>query len=185
MLASASRILELGCGRGADAEAFALAGHTVTATDFAPAVIEANRRRLGDVPALTFETMRIDQPFPFAIATFDAVYAHLTLHYFKHDITKGILAEIRRVLRPGGLLLFACKSPTDPAYGKGTEIEPDMFDLSGKIRHFFSEDYANEMLADGFTDVEIQAHRGKLYRQRAGWITGIARSKTTAAAPTS
>jgi SAM-dependent methyltransferase len=174
LLPPASRILELGCGPGADAEAFARAGHSVTATDFVPAVIAANRNRHADNPNLTFAEMRIDAPYPFANHAFDAVYAHLTLHYYRHDITTGILREIRRVLRPGGSLLFACKSPQDPAWGKGTELEPDMFDFHGKVRHFFSEDYARALLSDDFTEIQVTSHTGKLYRQRAGWITVIA-----------
>ena len=176
LLHPGSRILELGCGPGADAEAFARAGHTMLATDFVPAVIDANRHRLHDMPTLTFETRRIDEPYPERDGTFDAVYAHLTLHYFTHDITQGVIAEIHRVLRPGGLLLFACKSPADPAWGKGLELEPDMFDFHGKVRHFFSEAYARELLSSGFTDVEVTSHTGKLYRQRAGWITVVARA---------
>ncbi len=169
-------ILELGCGAGADAGAFAGAGHQVTATDFVPGVIDANRARLRHLPGIRFETMRIDGPFPYADATFDAVYAHLTLHYFPHDTTVAVFTEISRVLRTGGYLMFACKSPSDPAWGKGDEIEPDMFAFHGKVRHFFSEDYARQLLAGQFRDIEISAHQGRLYRQRAGWITVIARA---------
>jgi len=171
-----ARILELGCGPGTDATVFAEAGHTVTGTDFVPAIIAANRARHAGNANLEFHEMRIDAPYPYPDGTFDAVYAHLTLHYFTHEVTTGIFGEIHRVLKPGGLLLFACKSPQDPAWGKGTELEPDLFDFHGKVRHFFSEDYARELLADGFTDVRIESHTGKLYRQKAGWITAIARS---------
>lgn len=170
-----SRILELGCGGGADAETFARAGHTVTATDFVPAVIHANRARLTALD-VEYRQMRIDEPYPFADAAFDAVYAHLTLHYFPDDLTRRIFWEIHRVLAPGGLLMFACKSPADPAHGRGIEIEPDMFDLHGKVRHFFSEAYVRELLADGYDVIVLESHRGQLYRQRAGWITAIARS---------
>jgi len=176
LLPTASSILELGCGRGADAEAFARAGHTVTATDFVPAVIEDNQKRLGHMPNLVFQSMRIDRPYPYDADTFDAAYAHLTLHYFTHDITQSVVTEIHRVLKPGGLLLFACKSPADPAHGKGREIEQDMFDFHGKIRHFFSEDYVRGLLTGIFQIVAIESHRGKLYRQRAGWITVAARA---------
>lgn len=176
LLLPGSRILELGCGTGADAEAFARAGHTVIATDFVPGVIEGNRTRLSDVPNLGFETRRIDEPYPEANGAFDAVYAHLTLHYFSHDLTLRVFAEIHRVLRPGGFLLFACKSPADPAWGKGIELEQDMIDFHGKVRHFFSEDYARLLVADRFTDVNVESHAGKLYRQRAGWITVVARA---------
>lgn len=176
LLPPESRLLELGCGPGADAEAFAQAGHVVTATDFVPAVIQANRERFRAMPNLTFNTGRIDEPLPYADGAFDAVYAHLTLHYFTHDITRNIMAEIRRILEPGGRVLFACKSPADPAWGKGIELETDMYDFHGKVRHFFSETYARALLTPGFTDVDIQTHDGKLYRQRAGWITVVARA---------
>jgi SAM-dependent methyltransferase len=170
------RILELGCGTGDDAAAFAQAGHTVIATDFAEHVIAANRDRWAGLPTLDFRVMRTDEPYPFAVAAFDAVYAHLTLHYFTDEVTRRIVAEIRRVLKPGGLLLFACKSPQDPLYGQGEPIEPDMFVYpNGQVRHFFSDAYARTLLAEGFTNVEITAHRGTLYDDASAWITVVAR----------
>jgi SAM-dependent methyltransferase len=174
LLPPGSRILELGCGPGTDAATFTTAGHHVTATDFVPAVIESNRERHAGLTNLTFQEMRIDEPYPFPDATFDAVYAHLTLHYYTHEKTRGIIDEIHRVLKPGGLLLFACKSPADPAYGKGTELEPGLFDFHGKVRHFFDPAYARTLLEPRFTGVDITEHNGKLYRQKAGWITVVA-----------
>ncbi len=175
LLPPASRILELGCGAGQDAEAFAVAGHTVIATDFVTGLIATNQARLARLPGLEFRDMRIDAPYPFADATFDAVYAHLTLHYFPHDITLSIVAEIHRVLRPGGWLMFACKSTDDPAWGRGVEIEPDMFALNGKVRHFFTETYARSLLEPGFHALDISSHTGKLHRQKSGWMTAMAR----------
>ena len=79
------------------------------------------------------------------------------------------------MLKPGGLLLFACKSPQDPLYGAGEPIEPDMFVYpNGQVRHFFSEDYARSLLADGFREIEIAAHRGTLYDDESAWITVVA-----------
>jgi SAM-dependent methyltransferase len=173
VLPPASRVLELGCGPGWDAAAMAQAGHAATAIDFAPNVIAANRERFSGMPNLTFIEGRIDAPFPYANERFDAVYAHLTLHYYRDEVTRAIIAEIRRVLSSGGWLMFACKSPQDPAWGRGVEIEPDLFDLNGKVRHFFSEDYARSLIADGFTEIRIESHTGKLYGQKAGWITVI------------
>jgi SAM-dependent methyltransferase len=176
-----STVLELGCGRGVDAQILARAGHTVIATDFVPAVIASNRQRYAHLPNLTFEEMRIDERLPLADDTLDAVYAHLSLHYFSHDITKGILAEIHRSLKPGGWLMFACRSPQDPSWGRGLEIEPDLYDRDGKIRRFFSEGYTRQLLADGFTDIQIESHTGKLFRRRSAWITAIARTLSNTA----
>src|SRR5690606_33572586 len=85
LLPPGGHVLELGCGAGTDAATFAAAGHHVTATDFVPTVIEANRERHAHLEDLSFQEMRIDEPFPFPDVTFDAVYAHLTLHYYTHQ----------------------------------------------------------------------------------------------------
>jgi SAM-dependent methyltransferase len=176
-LPPASRILELGCGTGGDARTFAQDGHTVIATDFVETTIAQNQGRAGNPSNLRFQVMRNDDPYPFADGAFDAVYAHLTLHYFPHDVTVGIIAEIRRVLRPGGWLMFACKSPDDPLYAQGELIEPDMFVYpNGQVRHFFSEAYARALLAGSFTDVEVTAHTGTLYDDPSAWITVVARA---------
>lgn len=171
-----SRILELGCGEGTDATAFAALGHDVTATDFVAGLIARNRERHGGDPRLDFRLLRIDEPFPFGEGAFDAVYAHLTLHYFTAAVTTSVFREIRRVLRPGGLLMFACKSDRDPLYGRGVRIEPDMFKLDGKVRHFFSEAYARACLAEGFALDRLESRSGRLYGAPSAWITTIARA---------
>lgn len=149
-LAEHSRVLELGCGQGEDAAYLARLGHDIIACDFVEAVVEANRERFRNTNGLTFRVMRTDEPFPDAAGSFDAVYAHLTLHYFRHDVTEKIFGEIQRVLRPAGLLAFACKSDRDPLYGQGTPTEPDMFELNGHVRHFFPERYAGRLLDRAF-----------------------------------
>ncbi len=174
LIPSGARVLELGCGEGTDAAALAALGHDVTATDFVASVIARNRHRHGDEPRLHFREMRTDEPFPFADVTFDAVYAHLTLHYFTGEVTNRIFRELRRVLRPGGMLMFACKSDRDPLYGRGVRIEPDMFDLDGHIRHFFSESYARARLADGFTLDRLESRSGHLFGNPSAWIIAIA-----------
>ena len=171
-----ARILELGCGQGADAAAFAALGHEVTATDFVAGVIERNSRRHAGQPRLEFQHMRIDEPFPFATAAFDVVYAHLTLHYFTGAVTRRIFKEIHRVLRSGGMLMFACKSNHDPLHGRGIEIEPDMFALDGKVRHFFSDASTRACLADGFVLDRLESRTGHLYGAPSAWITAIARA---------
>ena len=87
---------------------------------------------------------------PFRDRAFDAVYARLSLHYFPDAVTRQMFGEIRRVLRPDGMLAFMCKSTADPLYGEGNQIEPDMFLRDGKVRHFFSEAYARECLRAGY-----------------------------------
>lgn len=175
LLPDRSHVLELGCGQGDDARYLSKFGHQVTACDFVEAVIVRNRERFRDGAGLAFQVMRTDTPFPDADDTFDVVYAHLTLHYFRHDVTEAIFGEIRRVLGPGGLLTVVCKSDHDPLYGQGTMIEPDMYELHGHIRHFFSESYARRLLARAFDIEHLEMRSVELHGKTSSVIEVIAR----------
>ena len=113
----------------------------------------------------------------FRDSEFDGVYARLSLHYFTDDVTKSIFREICRVLKPNGYLCFICKSTNDPLYGKGTEIEKDMFENNGHIRHFFSEDYAKSLLVNDFTIEKLESGDEKFYGKDSAFVKVIAKAK--------
>lgn len=170
----ASRILELGCGRGADAARLARHGHTVLATDFSASAIAADIAQYANVPNLRFQTLEIAAPLPFESGAFDVVYAHLSLHYLPDRATREVFRDINRVLRPGGLLAFLCKSTADPLYGRGKELEPDMFELDGHVRHFFSEAYARACLSGRFVIDELSTGDETFYKRDSAFIHVIA-----------
>jgi SAM-dependent methyltransferase len=145
-----STLLELGCGPAADSAFFARARHRVIATDFSAAAVAGGYRRYGGEAGPAFVLLDTATPLPFRDAAFDAVYARLTLHYFPDAVTRAVFREIGRVLRPGGTLAFLCKSTSDPLYGQGEKVESDMYRLRGKVRHFFSEAYAQDCLGVRF-----------------------------------
>jgi SAM-dependent methyltransferase len=124
-----SRVLEVGCGWGE------FAGRVrdeleadVVAVDLSPRMAELARERgvdarVGDVQALPFED-----------GEFDCVVANWMLYHVP-DIHRG-LAEIARVLRPGGCLVAATN---------GKRHLEELWRLVGRdksteVRHFFSED---------------------------------------------
>lgn len=145
-----SYILELGCGVGRDAYYFAQNGHKVIATDLSQIVINKNQERL-QAHGLSFEVLDILNKFPYKDNLFDVVHANLSLHYYKDKDTKRIIGEIHRVLRKGGKLAFSCKSTNDPHYGKGDEVEDNLFISSkGHVRHLFTLNYVNELLDSKF-----------------------------------
>lgn len=90
------RVLEVGCGTGAFAARVldALPGVDLVATDQSPRFVELTAAR--GVPARLADV----QSLPFADAAFDLVAAMWMLYHVP-DLQRG-LAEVRRVLRPGG-----------------------------------------------------------------------------------
>jgi len=170
-----SKVLELGCGSGNDSVFFAQKGHPTVGSDFSDVAVKQNASKYKDESNLKFQVVDMTQPFPFGNATFDVVYARLSLHYFEDLVTKKVFNEIYRVLKPGGLICFVCKSVEDPLYGQGEEIEKDMFLREGHVRHFFSEDYARECLGAEFTLEKIESGKEIFYGDESGFVKVIAK----------
>lgn len=108
------RVLDVGCGRGASAlPAARLVGPTgsVTATDLAPAMVEAVRRQAADLPWLTAEVGDAEQPPP---GPFDVVQGGLVM-FFLPDFA-GALERYQEVLAPGGRLGFTWFGRPDPRW---------------------------------------------------------------------
>ena len=101
------RVLDAGCGSGPIASALRDRGAVVAGFDSSAGMLELARRRLG--PGADLHLAGLASPLPFGDGTFDDVIAALVLHYLK-DWT-GPLAELRRVLRPGGRLIVAVDHP--------------------------------------------------------------------------
>jgi SAM-dependent methyltransferase len=94
------KVLEIGCGLGTDGAQFALAGADYTGIDLTEAAIGLARRRfaLFDLSG-TFHTADAEK-LDFPDQSFDLVYSHGVLHHTPD--TPAAVAEIHRVLRPGG-----------------------------------------------------------------------------------
>ena len=79
----------------------------MAAFDGSAEMVAIARRRLGeDVPVTVAD---LDAPLPFADDEFDDVVASLVLHYLED--WGGPLAELRRVLKPGGRLILSVNHP--------------------------------------------------------------------------
>src|SRR5579859_6514742 len=101
------RSLEIGAGTGYFSLNLLQAGvvKQATCTDISPGMLRTlagNAQRLG----LDVRTARADaEALPFADNSFDLVLGHAVLHHLP-DLDRAF-AEFRRVLRPGGRILFA------------------------------------------------------------------------------
>ena len=101
------RILDAGCGSGPLFAELRDRGAIVTGFDASAGMLEIARRRLGDDADL--RVADLGRPLPFPDSAFDDVIASLVLHYLE-DWTAP-LAELRRVLRPGGRLIASVMHP--------------------------------------------------------------------------
>lgn len=104
---SGRRILDAGCGSGPLAAALRDRGAVVTGFDASAAMVDLARRRLGEDADVRVADLAA--PLPYADAAFDDVVASLVLHYLED--WSGPLAELRRVLEPGGRLIVAVNHP--------------------------------------------------------------------------
>ena len=94
------RVLEIGCGAGADLMRFAQSGARATGVDLSPASVELTRRRL-DAFGLSADVRVGDaERLPFPDGSFDLVYSWGVLHHTPE--TARAVAEGFRVLAPGG-----------------------------------------------------------------------------------
>jgi SAM-dependent methyltransferase len=101
-----SRLLDLGCGTGIDAVAFARGGYRVTATDWSARMVERTRGRAERAAAASRVDARhigIHQLERIA-GEFDGIYSNLGPMNCVPDL-RAAATECARLLRPGGKLV--------------------------------------------------------------------------------
>ncbi|MEY9850870.1 SAM-dependent methyltransferase [Leifsonia sp. EB41] len=102
------RILDVGCGSGPVLADLRERGAIVTGVDASAGMLEQARARLGTEADL--RVADLSEPLPFDDGTFDDVVASQVLHYLKD--WGPALAELHRILTPGGRLIVSEEHPT-------------------------------------------------------------------------
>ncbi len=106
----ARRVLEFGCNIGATSVVLARLGMKVDAVDIAPRYIEVakeNAARFGLANQINFTCHADSTALPWPDATFQFITCNSVLEYVPFSILPAVLAELGRVLAPGGILFVA------------------------------------------------------------------------------
>src|SRR5262249_45263237 len=129
-------VLDLGCGVGRHVVYLAERGFRMAGVDISPSGIRL-AQEVCSVRRFNFEGHVSDMSaLPWRDDTFDAVLSISAIHHHQRREIVRTLGEVRRVLKPGGLLLadFPCTDTTDyrlmrtqVSAGQIAEVEPDTF----------------------------------------------------------
>jgi SAM-dependent methyltransferase len=155
------RALDLGCGTGRHTLALVEAGAVVAALDFAPEMIDQGRRkppRTGMRRDVLWVRHALPGSLPFRNETFAVTVLGLVAEHLDDAALILTLAEVARVLAPGGRCLLSALHPDRTALGQRARfIDPDT-GLRRPIRtyHRTIASYQNAAAAAGMTPAEEQ-----------------------------
>ena len=100
------RILDIGCGTGVLTRLLARqlgdkANSLVVGIDAAPKMIRVARRHAAHLPNIRFD-VGVAESLPYPDASFDGAVSTFFYHHIDVELKRRSLAELRRVLKPGG-----------------------------------------------------------------------------------
>ena len=143
------RILDVACGTGESTLAWRrrFPRAQITAIDVSPYMLAVAERKLAhdrniDVRCLNGEHL------PYADRSFDLVTASLLFHEVPEDVSPAILAEMRRVCRPGGEIAVM-----EPYQVEGKALKPIPFP-EPYLKDYLATDWDMAFRAAGFGAVQ-------------------------------
>lgn len=157
--AAPERILELGGSSGQSATALKIRfpDAEVHSIDIAaPMVAYAHKRAVDMGVDVQFHQMAAEDLSAFEDGSFDLVFAFILFHELPVDVTRRVLEEVRRVLRPGGAFVVL-----DFASGS-RELDPSP---ARRYIGWFDSNHNGEPYALGFVSCDFEAMLGELFSE--------------------
>lgn len=159
-------VLDIGCGLGTDLSLFAKGGANVTGIDLAPQAIDYAKKNFSwrgldaNLQVMDGEALNIEDN------SFDFVYCHTVLHFTSNPA--AMIAEIKRVLKPGGqaLLMSINRASWLYALHKLAGLKIDYLDAPVFHRFNYSEfealvsPFSNKQLIVERFPVRTEVHSG-------------------------
>jgi SAM-dependent methyltransferase len=154
LLGPVDELLVAPIGGGTDLPYLRPLAARIAGIDIVPEAVEAIadpdvEARVGDMLAL-----------PYADESFDAVAVSLFFHHYFRQGYEPYLVEIRRVLRPGGLLVTLEPSALHPGWWLSWALRRVVGNISGAVadeRPIRASQLVAAMRMTGFADVQVEA----------------------------
>ncbi len=171
-IAQGDRVLDYGCGEAAYAEKLAQRAGTLTLSDAAPKLRDALRARTRSVPSIS--VLSPDEIAALPDGSFDVIIMHSVSQYLSSTQLDDLLAQFRRLLRPGGKLVIGdVVQPDTPALQDASALlqfgwrEGFFFAAIGGLFRTALSDYAKLRKEAGLSRYNEDEMRGKI--ERAGY----------------
>jgi ubiquinone/menaquinone biosynthesis C-methylase UbiE len=171
LLPKEATVLDVGCASGIDTGSFCINGNQVVGIDLSRGLLEEARKR---VPYATFLEMDM-RSLVFPDECVDAVWARASLLHLTLDDMAIALSQIRRVLKPGGVLFIHMKK------GSGSEEVADAKSMVKGSRYFtyVDEDLLRRLLGlAGFRIADLYSYNTGLRfgpeRRDLWWVDAFA-----------
>lgn len=158
------RILDFGCGAGANTWYLAREGFDVYAFDGSESAVMRARKRLESegLSGVRFEVFD-GADVKYSDSFFDCVIDNVCIYANTKDCIEKMYGEVYRVLKGGGKLFTSCFGTKTEGFGTGNCLEEGTYDniekgvLSGRaIAHFYTpEEFEQTLIRAGFKNVSI------------------------------
>jgi SAM-dependent methyltransferase len=151
------RVLDVGCGTGNLLRSTGKRYPNVDLVGLDPdprALARAGRKARRPGPAVRLDR-GFAQELPYPDDSFDRVFSSLMLHHLDSASKDALLAEVRRVLRPDGLLVLADAVLDEHGHGHGIGLRRRQIGTSGRMREQLRDNVGHaasqRIAAAGFT----------------------------------
>ncbi|HSB11469.1 MAG TPA: class I SAM-dependent methyltransferase [Blastocatellia bacterium] len=148
-------ILDAGCGTGRNLKQLFSAGSRPIGIDFSLGMLKVAGREHPDAPLALAD---LEQPLPFASATFDAVLCALIGEHLSN--LSSVLGEFLRVLRKGGRLVFSVYHPAMSAAGIEANFERLGIEYRLGAVHYSVEEHIRLLEDTGLADIGVSEFSG-------------------------
>jgi SAM-dependent methyltransferase len=148
-------VLDAGCGTGRNLGGIIESGARAIGIDFSPAMLRVAHRQH---PSAALVLADLRARLPFADSSIDAVLCSLVGEHIA-DLY-ALFGELRRVIKPGGRMVFSVYHPTMAADGIEANFEQDGIEYRLGAFDYDLDDYLDAVSSADFPQVMYREFRG-------------------------